>query len=156
MNKTKQKFFFFAGVLALLAFSYFSTPLSSQARGLVPCGGYTATGAAQPPCTVSDLFLLVAVVTNWLISVAGLYAVFQIVGAGFWLTTTMGNEESITKWKKALTEAVVGFVFVMIAFILVNTAVNYILLGGDPNKMIDITKPLCFLNPGASGCTKGN
>jgi hypothetical protein len=58
---------------------------------------------------------------------AGIFAVFQIVNAGFWLVITMGNEEKIIQYKKALSNAVVGFGLAMMAFMLVNTVANLLL-----------------------------
>lgn len=159
MSITKQK-------ITIIAVSFFIllAPLISSAAaststksGLVPCGGYNADGSLQSPCTVTDIFSLVSICVNWLIDVAGIYAVFQIVNAGFWLTISMGSEESIAKWRKALTEAVVGFVLVMMAYLLVNTAVNYILLDGNQcSYKVDLTNPLSYLttssyttNPGS-------
>lgn len=149
MSIKKQILIFIFTSLVLFA------PFGVHARGLVPCGGYKDDAGLEreAPCTVTDFFLLVATATNWLISLAGVYAVYQIVGAGFWMAVSAGNEESITKHKNALFQAVFGFVFVMAAFILVNTAVNYILLGGDKSKRIDLTKPVCYLNRNATGCT---
>jgi flagellar biosynthesis protein FlhB len=64
----------------------------------------------------------------------------------------MGNEESITKWKSALTSAVVGFVLVMMAFLLVNTAVNYLLLGGTTGSKVELNNPFKYLNPTSKFC----
>lgn len=133
----------------LLVTVFFSVPFYSHARGLVPCGGYKDDGSRESPCNLCDVFSLIAIVTNWLISVAGIYAVFQMVNAGFWMVTSMGNEENITKWKSALTSAVVGLVLVMIAFIIVNTAINYILLDGSKEK-VDLTHPFKYLNISAT------
>ena len=138
--KPKSLLLFVLLVLSLI-------PLFASAHGLVPCGG-----SGENPCNVQDIFSLIARVTNWLIYVAGIYAVFQIVNAGFWLIVTMGNEESITKWKGALTEAVVGFVLVMMAYVLINTAVNSILLAGAPCSLkVNITDPLGYVT-GSNSC----
>ncbi len=135
----------------LLVTVFFSVPFYSHARGLVPCGGYKADGSRENPCNLCDVFSLIAIVTNWLISVAGIYAVFQIVNSGFWMITSMGNEESITKRKSALTSAVVGLVLVMVAFIIVNTAINYLLLYGSPQSdKITLTQPFKYLNISAT------
>jgi len=152
MNIWKQKL-----AIIFISLSILSVPMLAQARGLVPCGGYLDDAGTQrePPCDVRYMFILIATVTNWLISTAGIYAVYQIVGGGFFLVITMGNEENIAKHKKTITNAVIGFVFVMIAFIIVNTALNGILLGiskpDDPMR-IDFTQPLCYLNPSAKDC----
>src|SRR3989344_6831635 len=102
-------------VIILSTFLLLLLPFGVAADGLVPCGGPT-----ESPCTVKDIFVLVARVTNTLIGLAGIYAVYVIIGAGFWMTVTMGNEEAITKNKKALTQAVVGFVLAMMAYMMVN------------------------------------
>ena len=155
MTIKKQIFILIFASLTLFA------PFSLQARGLVPCGGYKDDAGTQreDPCDLRYVFILIATVTNWLISTAGIYAVYQIVSGGFWLIITMGEEENITKHKKTITNAVVGFVLVMMAFILVNTTLNGILLGladtSEANKdpiRIDFTQPLCYLNPGAKDC----
>ena len=155
MNTLKQKKLLLTAFL--LATVFFSVPFYSHARGLfVSCGGYKDAAGTQreAPCNLCDIFSTAAKVTNWLLSVAGIYAVYQIVNAGFWLITTMGNEEDITKWKKALTSAVVGFVFTMMAFLIINTAVNYLLLNGSKAALEKnlITHPFTYLNPGSSLC----
>jgi hypothetical protein len=108
---------------------------------LVPCG---RTG--QRPCTFEDIFVLIARVTNWLIALAGVYAVYEMINNGFWLVVTLGNEEAITKRKSALSSAVIGFVLVLFAYMFVNTAVNYLLLGWAPEKCkIKLSDPLTYL-----------
>lgn len=128
--------------ILIIALLLSAIPFFASAAGLVPCGGPT-----EDPCTLKDIFIIAIRVTNTLIGLAAIYAVYQIVGAGFWLITTMGEEESITKHKKAATQAVIGFVLTMMAFIIINTAVNYILLGAEKNKncKIDLQDPLNYL-----------
>ena len=151
MNILKQKKLLLTAIL--LSTVFFSVPLYSQARGLVPCGGYKADGTREAPCNLCDVFSIIALATNWLLSAAGIYAVFQIVNAGFWLVISMGNEENITKWKNAITSAVVGFVLVMIAFIIVNTVVNYLLLDGSAESYkIQQSNPLKYLNSTSKFC----
>lgn len=148
MLNQKQKTFIKICGLALLL----TLPLLAQARGLVPCGG-----DGEPVCKVSDIFVLIARVTNWLIMVAGVYAVFKIVQAGFNLVISSGNEEAITKNKKGIANAIVGFVFTMMAFMFINTVVNVILRGAtnDPKCKIDFTNPMTYLNNyGVDECGK--
>jgi hypothetical protein len=146
MLKSKKQF-----IVILLSLVMLATPLFASARGLVPCGGIN-----EQPCTVIDIFYLFARVTNWLISLAGFYAVFQIISAGFWLITTMGNEESITKWKKGLSNAVIGFVVVMLAYMLVNTAVNALLLNNTSckSKRVTMANPISYVTMDPNGCMK--
>jgi hypothetical protein len=141
-------------ILSLVVIIFLVLPdsvLAASKGGLVPCGG-----SGQSACTLKDIFVMVARVTNTLIGLAGIYAVYVIIGAGFWLVVTMGNEEKLTNYKKQISQAVVGFVLVLMAYMFVNTAVNYILLGGAGKKIklengkeveckLDLTDPLNYL-----------
>jgi hypothetical protein len=134
----------------LAIFSFSLAPVVSQARGLVPCGGYSDNnGTREKPCTVEDIFSLVAKVTNFLIGIAGIYAVYEIINAGFWLIVSSGREESITKYKTALSNAIVGFVLVLMSYMLINTVVNVLLtrslVTNNPNCKLDLTQPLTYL-----------
>ena len=153
MHLLKQKKLLFKIILFTALF--FIIPYISQADGLVPCGG-----PSEKPCTVNDIFIIIARVTNWLISVAGIYLVYLIVNHGFWLIASMGNEEAITTRKKALSNAVVGFALVMFAFMFINTAVNFILgpglfkrLDPDPKCNLDLTNPLTYLTIDPNKCS---
>lgn len=127
------------GIICLL-----TLPSLAGARGLVPCGG-----EGEEPCNIVHVFAIIARVTNWLIMVAGIYASYVIIFGGFNLVTSMGNEESITKNKKQITNGVLGFVFTLMAFMFVYTALNLLLRGAggsDANKCnIDLTNPISFL-----------
>ena len=131
----KSKIFIFSLIISLF-------PLFATARGLVPCGGIN-----EDPCTVKDVFVLVARVTSALIGLAGVYAVFELIRVGFDLVISMGNEEKITTQRKRIESVVLGFVLVLIAYMFVNTAVNYILLGGgkDKNCRLDLSDPLNYI-----------
>ncbi len=140
LQKQKISLFFIAAILTF-------TPFFVSAAGLVPCGGTT-----EKPCTVLDAFYGVARVTNWLIMVAGIFAVYQIVNNGFWLVVTMGDEEKITAHKKALTNVFVGFFLTVAAYMFVNTAVNGLLMS---KCKINFSSPWTYItmtNPGSPDC----
>lgn len=130
--------------IILISLSLILAPSLVQARGLVPCGGYNDDGTAERACTVSDVFYLAARITNWLIMLAGVYAVFQIVRAGLFLTISQGNQSSIERYQGLLTNAIVGFVLVMLAFLIINTVVNTLLL---TRCKVDLTNPTTYLTP---------
>lgn len=115
-------------------------PALAAARGLVPCGN-----EGESPCTIVDIFTLIARVTNWLLMMAGIYAVYQLIFAGFNSVISMGNEEKITANRKMINNAVVGFVFTMMAFMVVNTAVNLLLRS---KCKINLSNPLKYLTDG--------
>ena len=138
MAALKQKKFLLSFSLFFIILAFLFVPQFSSARGIVPCGG-----SGEKPCTVQDIFILIARAINYLIGVAGIYAVFQIVNAGFWLMVSSGDEEKIKKWRQGLSNAVVGFVVVLLAFVFINTAVNLLLA---PKCKVDLTNPLSYLS----------
>lgn len=142
----KQKSFLIGLMLAVGLLSF--TPQVSQGRGLVPCGGYADDqGTREKPCTFLDIFALIARVTNWLIAMSGIYAIYNIISNGFWLVLSQGNEESITTHKKGVTNAILGLCLVMIAFMIINFVINAILVSGMKGFKLDLTNPTCYLSP---------
>jgi hypothetical protein len=104
-------------------------------------------GTREKPCTFLDIFALIARVTNWLIAMSGIYAIYNIISNGFWLVLSQGNEESITTHKKGVTNAILGLCLVMIAFMIINFVINAILVSGKPGFKLDLTNPTCYLSP---------
>lgn len=149
MLKPKRSTIIFS--LLLLLCIFVAVPHFALARGLVPCGG-----DGESPCTISDIFVLIARVTNYLIMMAGIYAVFKIVGGGFWLIVSSGNEEQITQKKKWVADGVIGFVLVLMAFMFVNTVVNALLVNEVESCKINLSDPLTYLKikDNKAGCNK--
>ena len=155
MRFQKQKILLFIALFVAL-FTFSAAPHPALAKGLVPCGGYNT--ASTNPCTFKDIFVLIAQVTNWLVAMAGLYAVYEIINNGFWLVISMGNEEAITTRKNGLSNAVVGFVLVMFAFMLINTVVNVLLTRSiattaNPQCRLNLTDPLTYLSINQDPCS---
>jgi len=67
---------------------------------------------------------LVLIVLKMLLMFAGIVAVVLIVVGGFQYMTSGGNDEQAEKGKKALTNAVIGLVIVMLAFAIVQIITN--------------------------------
>jgi hypothetical protein len=123
------------GMLVISAF----VPNISRANGLVICGGdQTEYNAAQQvnssygsaasltsfnstSCQVWQLVPEITHIINWLIAAAGLYFVFRIVVIGFSMVVMSGNAGEIKKLKGDLASAFIGFIIVMLGFIVVNT-----------------------------------
>ncbi len=144
MPLKKQTFILIFSTLLLVL------PFFAEARGLVPCGG-----DGEAACTVTDIFVLIARVTNFLIGFAGVYAVYELVWGGLWMIIAMGNEESLTREKSRITNAIIGLVMVFMSYMLVNTAVNVILVNKQCQKF-DLSNPLNYLkiNETTSKCAK--
>ena len=144
MSLKKQKIQLLFPLTFCLAVIFLIFPELVQAHGLVPCGG-----VGENACTVTDIFVLIARVTNFLLGTAGIFAVYQIINHGLYLSISMGSEEAITKHRSGIQNAVLGFVFAMFAFMFVNTAVNIILTSEGCQKL-DLTNPITYLNINAN------
>jgi hypothetical protein len=152
MSLWKQKIIFAVCSLCLF-FSLGLAPLSASAAGLVPCGGYNTGYGSAPntnPCNFVDIFSLIAKVTDFLIGVAGVYAVYVIVNNSFYLIVSAGSEENITKHRAGVVNAVLGFCLVLMAYMTVNTVVNVLLtrslaLTANQQCELDLKNPLNYL-----------
>jgi hypothetical protein len=155
MPSKKQKI-----ILTICLSLFLFAPLFASAAGLVPCGGYSTD--STKPCTVKDIFVILARVTNFLIAMAGVFAVYEIVMAGFYMVISAGNEEAITKRKEQITSAVIGLVLVMMSYMFINTVVNFMLTRDavtDPKNpnynakcRFDLGDPLNYLIIDTSKC----
>lgn len=128
-------------IILIVASVILLAPAVSHAFTLIPCGGYTT--ASTSACTVNDFFYLIARVTNWLISLAGLYAVIHVIVSGFKLVMSQGNDEAVKKAKEGITNAILGFVLVLGAFLIVNTVVSKLVPSKCP---INLLKPATYLS----------
>ncbi len=111
--------------------------------GLVQCGN-----KVNDPCTVEDIFNVFIIATNLLIGLVGLITIYAVFSAGFTMVTSSGNTEKTTAGKKQLTNALIGMLLVLLAFMLVNVII-YGLAGAKTGR--DIFNPLDYI-----GLTSGS
>jgi len=104
--------------------------LTSPAQAaLVNCGQYDSSGKINE-CTIGDLILTVVNIINFLLAWSWLVALLFIFWAGWGMVNSGGNEEAIAEAKTTLSNAIIGFALVMMAFLLINAIVS-ILTGND-------------------------
>ncbi len=90
------------------------------------CGGNESAAINQNldtssnVCHLSDIFRLIARVTNALIDFAGVYAVALIVYHGAKMVVLANSPETAAKEKTGLTSAIWGLMLVMASFLIVN------------------------------------
>lgn len=132
-----------AASLILISALIMILPLPASAFSLVPCG----SSEYPEPCQLRHLVILVIRLINYLISVAAIVAMYQILFSGWTAITAMGNTEKIEKAKATISNAVVGFAMIVLAFVLVNLLVNVIL--GDKDAPREWWRPECIysINP---------
>ncbi len=157
----------FLMILGLVAMSAI-LPLTASAQSefhLVPCGRsfYQPPAPWQPgqpyneqlypdaQCQFRHLVILITRLINYLITVAAIVAMYQVLLAAWNLITSVGNAEKIEKAKKGISNAIVGFGLIVFAFVAVNLLVNGLFgKGGTPER--EWWRLECIYDPGKAGC----
>ncbi len=115
---------------------FLSTPLFVQAAILPNCDPIPGN---LPPkirsCGVEDLFQLLINIYNFLLGLAGLVLLLMIIWGGvkmilFSFGVSGSTEKDVKSPKQTITQAIIGFVIIAMAYLIVNTLV-FTLLGVD-------------------------
>lgn len=86
-------------------------------RSIFPSGGLANS---QNPIQ------LIGFVISLLLTVAGAIAVVFVIIGGFMYITAAGNEEQAEKGRKALTNAIIGIIIVILSYVIINVTVNFV------------------------------
>jgi hypothetical protein len=98
-----------------------------QPSGLVPCGGPN-----QNECTLCDLLVLVQRVLKFALEIAFLIIIGFVVYGGFRWIFSLGKEENLKAGQQIITNAIIGLIIILTAWIIVNTIFWAIKeMGGD-------------------------
>lgn len=74
--------------------------------------------------TDTDLTVLLTRIINILLGIAGLVAVIFLIVGGFRYITAGGNEEAAEAGKKAIVNAIIGIVIIILSFVIVRVVAN--------------------------------
>jgi len=110
----------------LIILILYSLPVITKAAGFVPCGG-----PGEPECEACHIIKMTNNIVTWLIGI--LFVVFAIVlvVSGFRMVVSGGNPEAKTDAKNKITNAFVGLVIVLSAWLLVDTLMRVLLAGNS-------------------------
>ncbi len=97
-------------------------------QGICPAGLCELNGLCLPkPSSSTDNFVgqttlagLLLKIIQFLLTFAGVIAVGVLVIGGFWYITSAGNEEQAEKGQKAITNAIIGLVIVILAYTIIS------------------------------------
>ena len=103
---------------------------SATSGGSCPTGLVkdTSSGLCLPPkdaacnggiCESKSFTDLLIRIITLLLTVAGIIAVLMLIVGGFWYITSAGNEEQSEKGKKAITNAIIGVIVVLLSYAIV-------------------------------------
>jgi hypothetical protein len=102
---------FLSGVPQALAIDY--------GAALNPLGWLKPTEGNVIPKLIGQMILIV-------LGVTGSFALFMFVYGGFYLLTSAGGTDKITKGKKILTWAIIGIIIILTSYALVNFIITAI------------------------------
>lgn len=106
-------------------FAFVLLPELTSAAGFVNCNGST-----NDPCTACNLVSMGNDILKWLIGVMMVIFAVLLVVAGVGLVTSGGNPAAKTAAKEKLTNAVIGLVIVLAAWLIVDTIIRSLVSGG--------------------------
>lgn len=151
-------------LLSLLLFS----PLLTNAAGLVPCGRTfddpeTLNIHEDRPCTICDLLVLAQNVLQFALKMAFLVIIGFIVYGGFRWIFSLGKEENLKAGQQIITNAIIGLIIILTAWLIVNTVFWVIKeMGGDDYtgtwfhiECSEFMAPFDILEDGTSGDENG-
>lgn len=135
-----------AGFLAVSIFALSAAPASAQSSflqgGIIKCGKKAPAGSPQlqgtgvyKDCTISDFFGGVYLIVNFLISVAGLIAVFFIFWGAIQLLFSRGNPTQVGAAKSTIWNAVLGLVLILLSYVIISYVAGLLLPGAGSNPL---------------------
>ncbi len=89
--------------------------------GFVPCSGRN--------CSACDFVVLGNTAVKWLIGISFLFFAVLAVRAGFKLVISQGNAGALTEAKSSFTNAFIGLIIILVAYILVDTIMRQLVKG---------------------------
>lgn len=123
--------FSLAFLVLVVPASLLAQPTTPQTPGyLIVCDPSPASGSVND-CHFDDLIRLGVNIINFLIVLSTALAAIGIAYAGFLILSSGGNESKVTEAKKMLGKIVIGLIFVIAGWLIVNTVIVALL---DPNQ----------------------
>ena len=116
----RRKSYFVLATLLLVA------PVIAFAAGLVPCGGTN-----EPVCQGCHFLVLIDNIFDWLVTILSVVFAIMIVSAGIKMVVSGGNPEAKTTAKKRVINAIIGFIIVLSAWLLVDFGLKALLDDGS-------------------------
>ncbi len=137
MSSLKNKKFL-AGALSLLFLFAIVFPVLSHAAdtGLVKCGTYGADGKITKMCDFGDFIGLINDIIKWIISIAGVIFTISAIYGGFLYMTSGDKPGNKDKAKSILWSTLIGFVIILVAWLIVYTILHTLVNSSDTSQSI--------------------
>jgi hypothetical protein len=100
--------------------------------GLTKIGGQINAGGGTGLFQSTDgVVTIIGKIIKILLIISGAIAVLFVIIGGFMYMTSAGNEEQATKGRKAIVNALIGIIIIILSYIIVNVIVNLVNCGGS-------------------------
>jgi len=117
---------FITCVTALFLLFVFIMPVLSHAQnGLITCDG------VNTKCTFDSLIGLINNIINWIIGIAGVIFTISCIYGGFLYMTSGSNPGNKAKAKSILYSTLIGFVIILVAWLIVYTILHTLAPGNN-------------------------
>ncbi len=131
----------------LAAVSLLTIPMAADAQIPPITGGQCGSGQGGPSGGLGDLqscsgnqiptagvnlntregvVALIAKIIEWALYLSGAVAVIFVIIGGYRYLTAGGNEETATKARKSVVNALIGLVIIILAYVIVNVVTNFV------------------------------
>lgn len=136
INLAGQKKLIAQIVFSFMIFSFVLAPVVASAQNFViPCVGPTKTGDVVDDCDFNDFMHLIKNVIDFLIILSIPMATIAFAWAGFLILTSNGNSGKIEQGKEIFWKVLIGFIFVLSAWLIVSLITTALL---DRNNYYDL------------------
>lgn len=119
-------------------------PFSAWAQGFVPCGD-----TVNNQCQFCHLAQLLNNVMNWLVGILFIVFSIVIVASGVQLVTSAGNTQAKEGAKRKIMNALIGFLIVLAAWLLIDFAMRQLLSTSGPTVLGPWNAIQCVTQPNA-------
>lgn len=124
VSTKRQLISFFLAVFFVIA------PLATYAQdGIVPCGPQQGNW-----CELKDLFGLLVSIYNFLLGTAGIVAFGLLIWGGVQMILSSVDEEKLKNGKTTVTQALIGLVIILLAYVIVNTVLLVLGISGGATE----------------------
>jgi hypothetical protein len=121
---------FLTSVVSLTLLFILIIPVLTNAA-LVNCGTTTSN-----PCKFTDFIALINGIINWIISIAGVIFAVSFIYGGFLYMTSGEKPANKEKAKSLLWNTLIGFVIILVSWLIVYTILNSLVPAGTEGNSI--------------------
>lgn len=117
-------------IFLILAFTFSFSVFNLASAAIVPCG----PGTSKPSCQLCDLITLLKNISNFVITLAGILVVVYLLYGGFLMLTSAGSSKKVEEGRSVMTQAVIGLVIILSAWLIVDTTLRVFMGTNAPTE----------------------